>query len=40
MRVPAGGADDDAAAEGEHGAHVLDCGFGVGEVDDRVDASQ
>src|ERR1700722_3652242 len=36
--VPAGGADDDAAAECEHGAHVFDCGGGVGEVDDHIDA--
>ena len=40
VRVPAGGADDDAAAEGEHGAHVFDGGFGSGEVDDHVDAGE
>jgi hypothetical protein len=40
MRVPAGGADDDAAAQGEDGAHVFDRGFGSGEVDDRVHAGQ
>ena len=40
VRVPAGGADDDAAAEGEHGAHVFNGGFGSGEVDDDVDAGQ
>ena len=40
MRVPAGGAHDDAAAQGEHGAHVLDRGFGSGEVDDHVHPRQ
>ena len=40
MRVPAGGADDDAAAQRQHGAHVFDRGFGSGEVDDHVDAGK
>jgi hypothetical protein len=40
MRVPAGGADDDAAAEGEDGAHVFNRGLGGGEVDDHVHAGQ
>ena len=40
MLVPAGGADDDAAAERQHGAHVFDGGFGSGEVDDHVDTGE
>ena len=38
--LPAGGADDDAAAAGKHSGHILDGGLGSGEVDDRVDAGQ
>ena len=40
VRVPAGGADDDAAAQSQHGAHVLDRGLGSREVDDHVHAGQ
>jgi hypothetical protein len=35
--VPAGSADNNAAAESEHGAHVFQSRFGGGEVDHRVD---
>jgi len=38
MGVPAGGADDNAAAEGQDGAHILNGSFRVCEVDDHVDA--
>ena len=40
MRVPAGGADHDAAAECEDGANIFDGGIGSGEVDDHVDAGK
>ena len=40
MGVPAGGSDDDAGAQGEHGADVLNGGLGSGEVDDRIHAGQ
>ncbi len=40
MGVPAGGSHHDAAAQRQHGAHVLYRGLGGGEVDDRVHAGQ
>jgi len=38
--VPAGGADDDAAAERKHGADVFKGCAGSGEVDDDIDAGE
>ncbi len=40
MGVPASGADDDAAAEREHRAHVFDRCLRGGEVDDHIDAGE
>ncbi len=40
LGIPAGGADDDAAAESEHSAHVFKRSLGGGEVDDDVDAGK
>ena len=40
LGVPAGGADDDAAAEREHSAHVFNRRFGGGEVDHHVHAGE
>src|ERR1017187_3360306 len=40
LRVPAGGSDYDAAAQGQDGAHVLYRCFGRGEVDDYVYACE
>ena len=40
LGVPAGSADDDASSDGEDGAHVFDCRFWGGEVNDCVDAGE
>src|SRR6185437_1681563 len=40
VRIPAGGADHDAAAEGQHGVHVFHGRVGGGEVDDGIDAGE
>src|ERR1017187_2137168 len=40
VRVPAGGADNDAATAAQHSCHILDSGLGSGEVDARVDISE
>jgi hypothetical protein len=40
VRVPAGSANDDGAAQGQDSAHVFKGCFRIGEVDDYVDAGQ
>src|SRR5580704_472757 len=40
LRIPASGADHDAATEREDGADIFDGGLGCGEVDDDIDTGE